>query len=60
MRRLCAISEEKGASGGVVKLLTIVILDGFNRGAKPSSNKRKKLERVGKVSDLRHKGKVHE
>ena len=54
-----AMSEEKGTSGGVVEFVTVVALDGLNRGAELSSNI-KRLERVGNVSDLRRKGKVHE
>jgi hypothetical protein len=55
-----AMSEEKGASGGVIEFTTVVTLDGLNRGAKLSSDIRKNLERVGNVSELRHKGKVNE
>jgi hypothetical protein len=54
------MSKEKEMGGGVVKLSTIVALDGLDRGAKLSIDIRKKLERVGKVSDLRRKEKVHE
>jgi hypothetical protein len=56
-----AMSEEKGMGGGVVEFATIVALDGLNRGAELSSDiRKKKLERVGNVSDLSRKGKVHE
>ena len=54
------MSVEKATSNGVVKLTTVIALGSLNHGAELSSNIRKKLERVGKVLDLRRKGKVHE
>jgi hypothetical protein len=47
-------------SGGVVELTAVITLNGFDGGPKLSGNIRKKLERQGKVSDLRRKGKVQE
>jgi hypothetical protein len=54
------MNEEEGASSGVVEFMTVVALDGLNGGAKISSDIRKKVRRIGNVSDLRCKGKVHE
>jgi hypothetical protein len=45
--------------GCIIELMTIVTLDGFDGAAKLRENKGKKIDNVGKVSDLAHKGNVH-
>jgi hypothetical protein len=45
--------------GGVIKLMTIVALDGFDSAAKLCGNISEKIDKVEKVSDLTRKGKVH-
>ena len=50
--------EEERMGGGVVKLTSVVTLDGLNGEAEDTQAK--KWRRVGKVSDLACKGKVQE
>jgi len=50
--------EEERTGGGVVKLTSVVTLDGLNGEAEDTQAK--KWRRVGKVSDLARKGKVQE
>jgi hypothetical protein len=45
--------------GGVVTLMAVVTLDGFDGAAKLRENKGKKLDKVGKVLDFTRKRKVH-
>jgi len=52
--------EEEGTGGGVIKLTTIVTLDGLDRKAELSRHQAKKWWRVGNASDFVRKGKVHE
>jgi hypothetical protein len=45
--------------GGIVELTIVVTLDDFDGATKLRGNKGKKIDNVGKVSDLTRKGKVH-
>lgn len=47
------MSEKKGTDGGVVELLTVVTLHGFNHGAELSSDIRKKVRMCSKSVRLK-------
>jgi hypothetical protein len=47
------------ARGGVIELAAIVALDVFDGAAKLYGDISEKIDKVKKVSDLTHKGKVH-
>jgi hypothetical protein len=50
---------EECARGGIIKLTTIVTLDGFDGAAKRCGDISEKIDKVEKVSDLTHKGNVY-
>jgi hypothetical protein len=54
-----AMGEEERARVGVVKLTTVVTLNGLNGGAELSTCISKKWNKVGKVSDFSFMGNVH-
>jgi hypothetical protein len=45
--------------GSIIELMTIITLDDFDGAAKLCGGISKKIDKLRKVSDLTHKGKVH-
>jgi hypothetical protein len=57
--QLGAFGQEEGLGGRVVKLTSIITLYSFDSAAEQSSNIRKKMDKVVKVSNFCLSGKVH-
>jgi hypothetical protein len=53
------ISGKECMRGGIIELMTIVALHSFDGAAKLCGDISEKIDKVLKVSDLTHKGKVH-
>jgi hypothetical protein len=53
-----AVGKKESASSDVIKFSTIVTLHTFDSGGELLLHKGKKLDKVGKVADLRRRGKV--
>jgi hypothetical protein len=53
------IGGKECTGGDIVELTTVVTLDDFDGATKLRGNKDKKFDNVGKVLDLKHKGKVN-